>query len=173
MAGLNGMFDHVITTQSFSKTYAMCGFRVGYAVANEKIIKEMKEFKLCTTLSAPTFAQLAAVEALRNSKKYTAKMRREYDRRRRHIIKRINEIPNIHHKKNPEGAFYAFPNIIETKMKSEKFADFLMKNAKVVVVPGSEFGSHGEGFVRMSYATSYDKIEEAMDRIEAAVRKLS
>ena len=172
LASLNGMFDHVITTQSFSKTFAMCGFRVGYAVANEKIIKEMKEFKLCTTLSAPTFAQLAAVEALRNSKKYVAKMRKEYDRRRRHIIKRINQIPNINHKKNPEGAFYAFPNITETKMKSEKFADFLLKKAKVVVVPGSEFGSHGEGFVRMSYATSYDKIEEAMDRIEAAVRKL-
>jgi len=132
----------------------------------------MKEFKLCTTLAAPTFAQLAAVEALTNSRKYVQKMHREYDRRRRHIIKRVNQIPQIHHSKNPEGAFYAFPNITETKIKSEKFADFLLKKAKVIVVPGTEFGRHGEGFVRMSYATSYDKIEEAMDRIEAAVRKL-
>jgi aminotransferase len=169
LASLNGMFDRVITTQSFSKTFAMCGFRVGYAAANEKIIKEMKEFKLCTTLSAPTFAQLAAVEALRNSK-YTAKMRHEYDRRRRHIIKRINEIPHMHQMKNPEGAFYAFPNITETKMKSEKFADFLLKKAKVIVVPGTEFGKYGEGFVRMSYATSYNKIEEAMDRIEKVIK---
>lgn len=172
LASLNGLFNHVITTQSFSKTFAMCGFRVGYAVANEKIIKEMKEFKLCTTLASPTFAQLAAIEALRHSRKYVAKMRKEYDRRRRHITKRINEIPHIYNKNRPEGAFYAFPNIAEAKMRSEKFADFLMKKAKVIVIPGTEFGKHGEGFVRMSYATDYEKIEEAMDRIESALRKL-
>ena len=172
MAGLNGMFDHVITTQSFSKTYAMCGFRVGYAAANEKIIKEMKEFKLTTTLAAPTFAQLAAVDALQNSRKYVAKMRKEYDRRRRLITKRINQIPNIYLKNIPQGAFYIFPNITETKMKSEKFVDFLLSKAKVAVIAGTEFGKHGEGFVRMSYATAYDKIEEAMDRIESSVRKL-
>jgi len=111
------------------------------------------------------------VEALNNSAKYVEKMKREYDRRRRYIIKRVNQIPLIHHKKNPQGAFYAFPNIAETKMKSERFADFLLKMAKVIVVPGTEFGRYGEGFVRMSYAISYDKIEEAMDRIEAAVRR--
>jgi len=172
LASLNGMFDHVITTQSFSKTFAMCGFRVGYAVANEKIIKEMKEFKMCTTLASPTFAQLAGIEALRHSGKYVAKMRKEYDRRRRHIVKRINETPKIYSRNNPEGAFYAFPDITETRMKSEKFADFLMKKAKVVVIPGTEFGRYGEGFVRMSYATAYEKIEEAMDRIESALRKL-
>ena len=172
MASLNGMFNHVITTQSFSKTYAMCGFRVGYAAANEKIIKEMKEFKLTTTLAAPTFAQLAAVDALQNSRKYVAKMRKEYDRRRRLITKRINQIPNIYLKNIPQGAFYIFPNITETKMKSEKFVDFLLSKAKVAVIAGTEFGKHGEGFVRMSYATAYDKIEEAMDRIESSVRKL-
>jgi len=172
LASLNGMFDHVITTQTFSKSYAMCGFRVGYAAANEKIIKEMKEFKLTTTLASPTFAQLAAIEALHNSKKYVDKMRKEYDRRRRYIVKRINQIPKISLNKIPEGAFYIFPNISETRMKSEKFADFLINKAKVVVIAGTEFGRYGEGFVRMSYATAYEKIEEAMDRIEAAVRKI-
>jgi len=171
-ASLNGIFDRVITTQSFSKTYAMCGFRVGYAVASERTIKEMKEFKLCTTLAAPTFAQLAAVEALKNSKKYVAKMRREYDRRRKHVIKRVNQIPMVSCKNEPKGAFYVFPNTSQTGMSSQKFSDFLMKKAKVVVVPGSEFGEFGEGFVRMSYATAYGKIEDAMDRIEAALRKI-
>jgi len=172
LASLNGMFDHVITTQSFSKTYAMCGFRIGYAVANEKIIKEMREFKLTTTVSASTFSQLAAVDALQNSRKYVAKMKKEYDRRRRFIIKRINQIPNIHLKNTPQGAFYIFPNITESGMKSEKFSDFLLNKAKVVVVPGTEFGRYGEGFVRMSYATDYEKIGDAMDRIESAIRKI-
>ncbi|MBU5537431.1 MAG: pyridoxal phosphate-dependent aminotransferase [Candidatus Aenigmatarchaeota archaeon] len=171
MASLNGMKDYVVTTQTFSKTYAMCGFRVGYAVANEKIIKEMKEFKICTTLAAPTFAQLAAVEALKNSADYVKKMVREYDRRRKMLIKRLNEIPNISCTK-PKGAFYAFPNIKRIKMSSEKFSDFLLKKAKVVVIPGIEFGKYGEGYIRLSYATAYEKIAEALDRIEKVVSKL-
>ena len=88
------------------------------------------------------------------------------------MIHRVNEIPKIGHEKDPEGAFYAFPNIQETGMSSKRFSDFLLKEAKVVAVPGTEFGIHGEGFVRMSYATDYAKIDEAMDRIEDAMRKV-
>jgi aminotransferase len=171
IASLNGMKNYVITTQTFSKTYAMCGLRIGYAVAPENIIKEMKEFKICTTLAAPTAFQLAAVEALKGSKKYVEKMRKEYNRRRKMLVKRLNQIPKISCIK-PEGAFYAFPNIGELKMSSEKITQFLLEKAKVIVIPGTEFGKYGEGFVRLSYATAYEKIEEAMNRIEEAIRKL-
>lgn len=170
IGSLNGVEDRVITIQSFSKTYAMCGFRVGYAVANEDVIREMKEFKICTTLAAPTFAQLAAVEALKNSS-YTRMMIKEYNRRRMMIVKKLNEIPRISCI-TPKGAFYAFPNIKDFKMSSNKFADFLLKKAKVVVIPGSEFGKYGEGYVRLSYATAYEEISIALDRIENTIRKL-
>jgi len=171
IASLNGMKEFVITTQTFSKTFAMCGFRVGYAVATKTIIKEMEEFKLCTTISAPTFAQLAAIEALRGSKKYAEKMRREYDRRRKMLIKRLNQMQNIECIK-PEGAFYAFPNITGLKINSVEVAKFLIDKAKVATVPGIEFGKYGEGYLRLSYATAYEKIETAMDRIEKAVSKI-
>jgi aminotransferase len=171
LASLNGMKDYVVTTQTFSKTYAMCGFRVGYAVAKKEIIKEMREFKVCTTISAPTISQLAAIEALRGSRKYVEKMRKEYDRRRKMLVRKLNQITGFHCLK-PEGAFYVFPNISDFKMKSVKFATFLLEKAKVVVIPGTEFGKYGEGYLRLSYATSYEKIEEALDRIEKAVKKL-
>ncbi|MBI2542798.1 MAG: pyridoxal phosphate-dependent aminotransferase [Candidatus Aenigmarchaeota archaeon] len=170
IASLNGMEDRVVTTQTFSKTYAMCGFRVGYAVANEKVVKKMKEFKICTTLAAPTFAQLAAIEALRNSSQYVRTMVNEYDRRRKMLVKRLNEIDlNC---TTPKGAFYAFPNIKKFKMSSMKFSDALLKRGRVVVIPGTEFGKYGDGHVRMSYATAYEKIEEALTRIERFVSKL-
>ncbi len=171
IGSLNGMEDRVITIQSFSKTYAMCGFRVGYAVAHEDLVREMKEFKVCTTLAAPTFAQLAAVEALKNSANYVKKMVKEYDRRRKMIVKRMNEMPRINCV-TPEGAFYIFPNIKSFGMSSAKFSDFLLKKAKVAVIPGSEFGKYGEGNIRLSYATAYEKIAEALDRIEKAISKL-
>lgn len=171
LGSLNGMEDHVITTQSFSKTFAMTGFRVGYAVAPANVIKEMREFKLTTTLAAPTAFQMAAIDALKNSSSYVAGMKSEYTRRRKMLIKRLNEIPKISCA-NPKGAFYAFPNITELKMNSEKTVDFLLKKAKVMTIPGNEFGNYGEGFIRLSYATEYKKIEKALDRIEAVIRKL-
>ena len=171
IGSLNGIEDRVVTIQTFSKTYAMCGFRVGYAAGNIDLIKEMKNLKLCTTLSAPTFSQLAAVEALRNSERYVQQMVNEYNRRRKMIVKRLNEIPGISCTK-PEGAFYAFPNINNFKMSSIKFADFLLNKAKVATIPGTEFGKYGEGYVRMSYATAYEKIVQALDRIENSLRKL-
>jgi len=171
IGSFNGMQDRVITIQSFSKTYAMCGFRVGYAVGNEDLIREMKEFKICTTLAAPTFAQLAAVEALKNSSNYVKMMVKEYDRRRKIMVKRLNEIPKINCL-TPKGAFYAFPNIKNSKMSSNKFTNLLLKKGKVAAVPGSEFGKYGEGYIRLSYATAYEKILKALDRIENTLRKL-
>ncbi len=170
IASLNGMKDYVITTQSFSKSYAMCGFRIGYATASADVIKEMKEFKICTTLSAPTAFQLAAVEALKNSGKYAEKMKREYDRRRKMIIRRLSEI-GIPCRK-PQGAFYAFPNIKKFGMNSSKLVDTILSKGKVITIPGTEFGKYGEGFIRLSYAANYEKIEEAMDRIEGVLSKL-
>lgn len=171
LASLNGMKDYVITTQTFSKSYAMCGYRVGYAVATEKIIREMKEFKICTTLSAPTAFQLAAIDALKKSEPYVKKMRKEYARRKKLLHKRIDEIPNITHNK-PKGAFYFFSNIKETKMSSEKFCNHVLEKAKVILIPGTEFGKFGEGYARISYAAAYDKIGEAMDRIENVLTKI-
>ena len=168
-ASLNGMKQYTVTLQTFSKSYAMCGFRIGYAVASKDIIKEMTEFKICTTLSAPTISQLAAIEALK-AEKYVQKMRREYDRRRKMVMKRLNGMPNISCIK-PEGAFYVFPNITKIGMTSEQFTDFLLKEAKVLVIPGNEFGTYGGGYIRISYATAYEKIEEAMNRIEKIIGK--
>lgn len=159
-ASLKGMKEYTITTQTFSKSYAMTGFRVGYAVAPRDVIKEMSEFKICTTLCAPTISQLAAIEAFKAGK-YVEMMRKEYDRRRRMVVKRLNELKNVHCIK-PKGAFYAFPNISGLGMSSEKLTDFLLEKARVLVAPGTEFGNFGEGFVRLSYATAYEKIEEAL-----------
>ncbi|MEM7815577.1 MAG: pyridoxal phosphate-dependent aminotransferase [Candidatus Aenigmatarchaeota archaeon] len=171
IGSLNGMEDRVLTLHSFSKTYAMPGFRLGYAVGNEKLISAMTKLHIFTSLCAPTVSQVAGIEALNNSQYSVKIMVKEYDRRRRMIVKRLNEIPGFRCVE-PKGAFYAFPNISYYKMKSYRFAEWLLKNAKVAVAPGTEFGRMGEGFIRCSYATGYEKIEKAMDKIERAVKKL-
>jgi aminotransferase len=171
IGSLNGVADRVVTLQSFSKTYAMPGFRVGYAAGPENLIKAMRRVHLYSSICAPTIGQLAAVEALTGPQKPVYDMVKEYDRRRKLIIKRINEIPGISCT-NPKGAFYAFANISSFRMKSADFARMLLEKAKVAVVPGSEFGRCGEGYIRLSYATAYEKIERAMDNIEGLVRKM-
>ncbi|HJW96851.1 MAG TPA: pyridoxal phosphate-dependent aminotransferase [archaeon] len=171
IGSLNGMEDRVLTLHSFSKTYAMPGFRLGYAVGEEKLIAAMTKMHLFTSLCAPTLSQVAAIEALKGPQTAVRKMVREYDRRRRMIIRRLSEIQGFRCTE-PKGAFYAFPNISHYKMKSYKFAEWLLKNAKVAVVPGTEFGRMGEWFIRCSYATEYKKIGKAMDNIERAVRRL-
>lgn len=170
IGSLNGMKDYVLTLHSFSKTHGMAGFRVGYAAGPEKIIKAMRGLHIYTTISAPTVSQMAAIAALKGSQFHVRKNVKEYNRRRRFVVKRINEIKGFDCLE-PEGAFYAFPKI-GFKMSSLKFCKWLLKNAKVAVVPGSDFGRYGEGFVRFSYATSYDKIVKGMNRIESAVSKL-
>jgi len=171
VGSLNGMKDHVITFQSFSKSYAMPGWRVGYAAGPKDIIQSMTRIHIYCGLCSPTISQLAAIEALEGDQKCVKEMRDEYDRRRKLIIKRLKEIPKITCLK-PEGAFYFFPNITGLKMKSTEVVHFLLKKAKVLTVPGTEFGKYGEGYIRMSYATAYEKIEEALNRIEKVIRKL-
>jgi aminotransferase len=171
IGSLNEMKDHVITFQSFSKTYAMPGWRVGYAAGPKDIIQSMTRIHMYSGLCSPTISQLAAIEALNGSQKCVEDMKKEYERRRKLIVKRIKEIPKISCLE-PEGAFYVFPNIKAMKMKSTEVVKLLLKESRVLAVPGTEFGRYGEGYIRMSYATSYEKIEEAMNRIENVVKKL-
>jgi len=171
IGSLNGMKKHAVTFFSFSKTQAMAGWRLGYAVGPKDIIQPMVKMHIYTTVCAPTISQVAGHKALTSKKGYIEKMRNEYDRRRKLVMKRLEEIPNMECLK-PEGAFYAFPNITGLKMSSVKTTDFFLKKAKVLTVPGTEFGKYGEGYIRMSYATSYKKIEEALNRIEKAVKSL-
>ncbi|MBI4175751.1 MAG: pyridoxal phosphate-dependent aminotransferase [Candidatus Aenigmarchaeota archaeon] len=170
MGSLNGMEDYVMTLHSFSKTYAMPGFRVGYAAGPENIIRAMTKAHIFTTLCAPTLSQVAAVAALNGSQEPVRKMAREYDRRRKYIYRRVNEIEGFECVK-PEGAFYLFPRFT-FRMKSLGFASWLLKHAKVAVMPGTEFGKFGEGYIRFSYATRYDRIVKAMDLVERAVKRI-
>lgn len=170
IGSLNGMKDHVISIFSFSKTYAMPGFRVGYATGPKDIIQAMIRLKLGTTLSTPTISQYAAKYAVESSQRSVREMLKEYERRGKFIYKRIKEIGLECNK--PQGAFYLFPSIKSTGMSSVKFSQYLLEKAKVLVVPGTEFGKYGEGFIRLSYATSFEKIEKAMDRIEKVVKDI-
>lgn len=168
MASFNGMEDLVFTLQTFSKNYAMCGFRVGYATGPSEIIKAMENLKVCTTISAPTPLQLAAIEAFKCND-YVEEMRKEYDRRRKLVIKRLEEMGVMCAR--PMGAFYAFPDMSQFKMTSDKASDYFLNEAKVFMTPGSEFGTHGEGHLRLSYATAYEKLQDAMNRLEKALPK--
>ena len=171
IASLNGLFERVITINGFSKTFAMTGWRLGYVVADEKLIDKMVKLQMYTVTCPVTFIQYAAAKALRDKRSWEAveKMRQEYDRRRQYVWKRLNEIGLRVFK--PRGAFYIFPSIKETKLTSQEFTEKLIKEAKVVVVPGNAFGKAGEGYIRISYATSYENLVEAMDRIEEFLRK--
>jgi len=171
IGSLNGMENHALSLFSFSKTYAMPGFRVGYAAGPSDIIQAMTRLKLGTTLSTPTISQLAAKFAVESTQRPVQEMLREYSRRRKLILQRLKEIGFDCTK--PEGAFYLFPSIKKFGMSSTGFSKLLLEKAKVLVVPGTEFGKYGEGFVRMSYATEYHKIEEAMDRVEKVVKLLT
>ena len=169
IGSLNGMKNYVVTFQTFSKSYAMCGFRLGYAAGPENLIKEMTKASHYVTLAPPTLSQLVAVKALSLNPRYTNKMVKEYRRRRDFLVKRLNEIglPT----KMPYGAFYTFSNILEFSRNSLRFTNDILRKAKVAVVPGSEFGKYGEGYIRCSYATDFKLIEKAMDRIDNFLRR--
>ncbi len=171
IASLNGLFDRVITINGFSKTFAMTGWRLGYIVAHEKFIEKMVKLQMYTVTCPVTFIQYAAAKALRDKRSWEAvrKMVREYDRRRLLVWKRLNEMGLRVFK--PRGAFYIFPSIKNTGLTSQEFAEKLIKEVKVVVVPGNAFGEAGEGYIRISYATSYEKLIEAMNRIENFLKK--
>lgn len=169
IASLPGMFERTITVNALSKTYAMTGWRIGYVIAKEEIISQMAKLILYTSTCANSIGQKAAIAALRGPQDCVYEMVREYKRRRDFIVKKLNEIPGISCKM-PSGAFYVFPNIKQYGMPSFDFVLHLLEKAKVSMVPGSSFGEHGEGYVRISYATSLKNLEEAMDRLEMALR---
>jgi aminotransferase len=163
-AALPGMRSRTVLLGGFSKNYAMTGWRVGFAAAPAEILNGLVRVHQYTIMSAPTMSQFAALEAMQNGAEHVDAMRQEYDRRRRLIVSGLNELglPTF----EPGGAFYAFPSITNSGMDDETFAQRLLNEEKVAVVPGSAFGAGGEGFVRCSYATAYEKIEEALHRID-------
>lgn len=167
---LPGMKSRTILLGGFSKDYAMTGWRIGYVAGPPELMTGLLRVHQFTVMSAPTTAQMGALEALKNGEEYVCQMVAEYDRRRKLIVKGLNKIglPTF----EPFGAFYAFPQVSITGLDDETFAQRLLIEEKVAVVPGNAFGAGGAGFVRCSYATSYDKIEEALRRIEKFVNRL-
>ena len=167
-ASLPGMQERTILLNGFSKAYAMTGWRVGYALSNPDIIAAMTKIHQYTMLCAPITAQMGAVEALRHGEKYKRKMVSEYDRRRHLIYEGFIKMGLECFE--PKGAFYIFPNISSTGYNSNDFAEEILQTEHVALVPGDAFGASGAGHIRCSYATSIDKISEALVRIENFIK---
>ncbi len=168
-ATLPGMRGRTITLGGFSKDYAMTGWRIGYSAAPPEISAAMRKVHQYTIMSAPTMAQVAATRALQNGNSFVKDMRDEYDRRRKLIVDGMNQLGLKTFE--PHGAFYAFPSVAASGMDDQAFAEKLLEEERVAVIPGSAFGASGAGFVRCSYATAYEKIEEALHRIERFMRR--
>ncbi|MBA3822855.1 MAG: aminotransferase class I/II-fold pyridoxal phosphate-dependent enzyme [Ktedonobacterales bacterium] len=169
IATLPGMWERTVTLNGFSKAYAMTGWRVGYAAAPRGILEAMLKVHQYAIMCAPTDAQAAALQALRHGEADVAAMVAEYTRRRTLIVEGFNRIGLPCHA--PRGAFYAFPDITSTGLSAEDFTERLLTEEQVAVVPGSAFGEAGTGFVRSAYCVAYDKLEEALTRIERFVTK--
>lgn len=169
IASIPEMYERTVLVSGFSKTYAMTGWRLGYACGHPELIKAMTKVHQFAIMSAPTTAQYAAIEALKNGDADIAMMREEYDRRRHVMVKGFNDMGLECFE--PEGAFYTFPCIRSTGMDSNTFCETLLYDKKVAVVPGTAFGESGEGFIRCSYAYSVQSINAALERIEAFVRR--
>lgn len=165
IASLGGMKERTITVNTFSKTYAMSGWRVGYACGPEKVIQAMVLLKEYTSSSVNACAQYACVEALENTDKVVLQMREEYKSRRDFVVSALKKCDFIKCQ-IPKGAFYLFANIQSTRMSSCDLAKKILKETQVAITPGTAFGSCGEGFLRISYASSMKKLKEAMERIQ-------
>ena len=160
---IEGMRERTVVINGFSKTFAMTGWRLGFAVGPHEIIDAMTKLHQYGIMSAPTMAQYAATEALKNGDDDIVYMREQYDMRRRLIVGALNDMGLTCFE--PEGAFYVFPSIQNTGLTSEEFCEKLIFESRVAVVPGNAFGDCGEGFVRVSYSYSLKHINEALDRI--------
>jgi len=169
IASLPGMRDRTVLLNGCSKSFAMTGFRVGYACAPSPIIEAMMKIHQYSIMCASTMSQEAAIEAFENCQSEVEAMRSDYERRRNYVVNRLNEIGLPCH--SPKGAFYVFPNITPTGLKSKDFSLRLLKSKRVAVVPGSAFGVSGEGFVRCCFATGLDKLKEATVRIEQFINE--
>lgn len=166
-----GMRDRTVFLHGLSKAWAMTGFRIGYACAPHEIIEAMMKVHQYAIMSVPIFTQEAGIEALKNSDESVAKMRDSYQRRRDFLVRRLNEIGLPCHL--PQATFYTFPKVAETGLDERTFAQRLLEEEEVAMVPGTAFGPHGAGFLRASFSTSYDKIEEACLRLERFVEHLA
>ncbi|MCR4400291.1 MAG: aminotransferase class I/II-fold pyridoxal phosphate-dependent enzyme [Syntrophomonadaceae bacterium] len=169
IATLPGMFERTVLLNGFSKAFAMTGWRVGYACGHPDIINAMNKIHQYTMLCAPIMGQVAAIEALRHGEPEMRRMVEDYDHRRRIIVKGLRDIGLDCFE--PRGAFYVFPSVQATGLSSEEFAERLLEEEQVAVVPGNAFGASGEGFIRCCYAASLHNIEEALNRIERFVRR--
>lgn len=170
IASLPGMYERTIVINGFSKSFAMTGWRLGYAAGPEVIIEQMVKLHQYAIMCAPTTSQYAAVEALRNGQKDVDMMREAYNQRRRYLLSCMKEM-NLECFE-PFGAFYIFPNIKRLGMTSDEFALRLLEEEKVAVVPGTAFGSCGEGFIRISYAYSLDNLKVAIERVKNFIARL-
>ncbi|MFC1847921.1 aminotransferase class I/II-fold pyridoxal phosphate-dependent enzyme [Chloroflexota bacterium] len=168
-ASLPGMKERTVFLGGFSKAYAMTGWRIGYAAAPAEIIEAMTKIHQYTMMCVPIMAQMAAIEALKSGGSAVREMVADYDRRRRVMVKGLNAIGLTCFE--PKGAFYAFPSVAVTGLTSEEFAEKLLLEEGVAVVPGSAFGQSGEGYVRCCYATALEDIREALTRMGRFVKR--
>lgn len=171
IGSLPNMRERTLTINGFSKTFAMTGWRLGYVMGPKAIIDQVKKIHQFVVMSAPTVSQYAGIEALKNGDNDVEKMKKEYDKRRKYLLKEFDRLglPCF----EPRGAFYIFPNISKYGMTSEEFATDLLEKEHVVVVPGTAFGDSGEGFVRISYAYSLDALKEAIKRLEKYLKGIA
>jgi aspartate/methionine/tyrosine aminotransferase len=168
---LPGMLDRTILLSGFSKTYAMTGWRLGYAVMPPEMVEPIVRLIVNSVSCTPTFAQYAGIEALTGPQDSIPRMVDEFKKRRDQIVEGLNKIPGISCLL-PKGAFYVFPNVKKLGMGSKQLANYLLEEAGVATLSGTDFGSHGEGYLRLSYATSLENIRKALERINTAVAKL-
>ncbi len=169
VAALPGMRARTVTLGGFSKSHAMTGWRLGYAAGPAEVLGAMRKIHQYTIMSAPTVAQYAALEAYTAGEPFVQQMVAEYDRRRKLLVSGLNALGLDCFE--PKGAFYAFPSVAKSGLDETGFADKLLEEEHVAVIPGSAFGASGAGFVRLCYATAYEKIEQALERMERFMRR--
>lgn len=171
IASLPGMKEKTLLLDGFSKTYAMTGWRLGYGVMRKDLAQKISQLMTNSGSCTCAFVQMAGIEALRGPQTEPERMVAEFKRRRETIVTGLNKIKGITCKK-PRGAFYVFPNVKGTSMKSEELADHLLNRAGVAVLSGTAFGKYGEGYLRLSFANSVENIQKALNRITVAIEKL-
>jgi aminotransferase len=172
IAALNGLRERTVLVNSFSKTYAMTGWRVGYLIAWKELVDQVAQLVLYTSACTPSIAQRAALAALQGPQDCVARMVEEYRRRRDYLVKRLEEIEGVSCVR-PRGSFYAFPNIRGLGLPSWELAERLLAEARVATIPGAGLGRYGEGHLRLSFATSLENLEEGLGRLEAFARRVA
>lgn len=171
IASIPGMKERTVIIDGYSKTFAMTGWRCGYGVMNKELAKYVTQLQVNSTSCTATFTQIACIEALRGPKDEVKRMVAEFKKRRDVIVEGLNKIPGFSCKM-PKGAFYVFPNIKGTGKTSRELQDYLLNEAGVACLSGTAFGAYGKGYLRFSYANSIENIQEALERIDKAIRKL-